>query len=95
MILNNTSTSNTLKNKLIYKCIFTIYKVDRRHIIDGISEVFMHLVVFQNLLTNYDEYNVDFKFSVINIPTLDKNSDPEVALLSKIFLVLLILYNIA
>ena len=88
MILNNTSTSNTLKNKLIYKCIFTIYKVDRRHIIDGISEVFMHLVVFQNLLTNYDEYNVDFKFSVINIPTLDKNSDPEVALLSKICLVL-------
>ena len=69
MILNNTSTSNTLKNKLIYKCIFTIYKVDRRHIIDGISEVFMHLVVFQNLLTNYDEYNVDSKFSVINIQT--------------------------
>lgn len=72
-------------NKLIYRWILTVYHLDRDTVLEGKTRVFVNLVVFQKLSTNYPSFNRKLKFSVKNIPTFNKNKiDPEVALLNAI-----------
>jgi len=74
------------ENKLMYKCIFTIYQIDRDSILEGNTQVYMNLVIFQKMTVNYIEYNEKFTFSVMTIPTFSKKHDPEVTLLSKLLI---------
>lgn len=74
------------KNSLMYRWVFTIYRIDKESVLSGKATVFMNLIVFQKMTVNYEHYNESMKFQVISIPAFSKKLDPEVTLLGKSYL---------
>jgi hypothetical protein len=73
------------ENRLIFRCIFTIYQIDRSSIVSGKVCVATNFLVFQKMTINQPLYNDELSFKVKKIPSFNKYKiDPEVAMLDYI-----------
>ena len=69
------------KEMHVFVGVFTIIKADNLKEVFDDSNHIMHLVVFQDMKVNFDDYSESFRFIVKTFPFIDSKIDKEDALI--------------
>jgi len=70
--------------KLVFVSVFTIYRSERLKDVIEDAKSIMHLIIFQDMKINFDEYSEPFTFVVKSFPLIASKIDKEFALLNAI-----------